>query len=105
VLTALSVPVRTRLVPDALPQVTCRIADNIEAQALDNAADAMDSDRVAFLADIGFTLALFISGLACTDARFKCETPLAILMASLLAAAVGIALLLRSKAAQVPGPT
>ncbi len=204
VLTALFVPARVKIVPDALPQVIRRGADDIEAQALDNEPDAMDPDRVAiigaiggsldaataplqrfehmvqpwvaygilpafglfnagvaidatvlralptavplgimvglvlgksvgiglaswlavktglaalpegstwrqligtaFLAGIGFTMALFISGLAFHDTHFEREAQLAILIGSLLAAAVGLAILLTSKATQAPGP-
>lgn len=57
----------------------------------------------AFLAGIGFTMALFISGLAFHDSHFEREAQLAILIGSLLAAAVGIAVLLTSKATQAPG--
>lgn len=203
VLTALFVPARVKIVPDALPRVIHRGADNIEAQAMDNETDAMDPDRVAiigaiggtldaataplqrfehkvqpwvtygilpafglfnagvaidatvlrtlptavplgimvglvlgksvgiglaswlavktglaelpegstwqqligtaFLAGIGFTMALFISGLAFSGTHFEREAQLAILIGSLLAAAVGIAVLLTSKAAQAPG--
>ncbi|WP_234419012.1 Na+/H+ antiporter NhaA [Parazoarcus communis] len=204
VLTALFVPARVNIVPDALPQVIHRGADDIEAQALDNEPDAMDPDRVAiigaiagnldaataplqrfehsvqpwvtygilpafglfnagvaidatvlgtlstavplgimvglvlgksvgiglaswlavktglaelpqgatwrqligtaFLAGIGFTMALFISGLAFHGTHFEREAQLAILIGSLLAAAVGIAILRTSKATQAPGP-
>ncbi|MCM2326694.1 MAG: Na+/H+ antiporter NhaA [Lysobacter sp.] len=58
----------------------------------------------AFLAGIGFTMALFISGLAFADTHFEREAKLAILVGSLLAAAAGIAILLASKATQAPGP-
>ncbi len=58
----------------------------------------------AFLAGIGFTMALFISGLAFAGTDFEREAQLAILIGSLLAAAIGIAILLTSKAAQAPGP-
>ena len=57
-----------------------------------------------FLAGIGFTMALFISGLAFAGTHFEREAQLAILIGSLLAAAVGIAILLTSKATQAPGP-
>ncbi len=53
---------------------------------------------------IGFTMELFISGLAFHDTHFEREAQLAILIGSLLAAAVGIAVLLTSKATQAPGP-
>lgn len=56
----------------------------------------------AFLAGIGFTMALFISGLAFADTHFEREAQLAILIGSLLAAAVGIAILLTTKEAQAP---
>ncbi len=198
VLTALFVPARVKIVPDALPQVIRRGADEIEAQADDNETDAMDPDRVAiigaievsldaataplqrfehlvqpwvtygilptfglfnagvaidatvlrtlptavpmgimvglvfgksvgiglsswlavksglaalpegatwrqligtaFLAGIGFTMALFISGLAFHDTHFEREANLAILLGSLLAAAVGIAILRTAEA-------
>lgn len=204
VLTALFVPARVKIVPDALPQVIRRGADDIEAQALDNEPDAMEPDRAAiigaiggsldaataplqrfehrvqpwvtygilpafglfnaggaidatvlrtlptavppgimvglvlgksvgislaswlavktgpaalpegsswrqligaaFLAGIGFTMALFISGLAFAGTRFEREAQLAILIGSWLAAAVGIAVLLTSTATQAPGP-
>ena len=52
----------------------------------------------AFLAGIGFTMALFISGLAFADTHFEREAQLAILIGSLLAAAVGLAILLTTKA-------
>lgn len=200
VLTAMFVPARVKIVPDALPQVIRRGADSIEAQALDNEPDAMDPDRVAiigaigrsldaataplqrfehivqpwvtygilpvfglfnagvvidtavlstlptavplgimaglvlgksigislaswlavktglaelpegsswrhligtaFLAGIGFTMALFISGLAFAETHFEREAQLAILVASVLAAGVGIAILLTTKATQ-----
>ena len=58
----------------------------------------------AFLAGIGFTMALFISGLAFAGTHFEREAQLAIVIGSLLAAAVGIAVLLTTKAAQAPGP-
>ena len=58
----------------------------------------------AFLAGIGFTMALFISGLAFGGSPFEREAQLAILIGSLVAAAVGIAILLTSKAPQAPGP-
>ncbi len=58
----------------------------------------------SFLAGIGFTMALFINGLAFADTHFEREAQLAILIGSLLAAAVGIAVLLTSKATQAPGP-
>ena len=54
---------------------------------------------VAFLAGIDFTMALFISGLAFAGTHFEREAQLAILIASVLAAAVGIANLLTAKAA------
>ena len=57
VLTALFVPARVKIVPDALPQVIRRGADNIEAQALDNEPDAMDPDRVALIGALGRSLA------------------------------------------------
>ncbi len=204
VLTALFVPARVEIVPDAVPKVIRRGADNIEAQALDSEPDAMDPDRVAvigaiggsldaataplqrfeqvvqpwvtygilpifglfnaglvidaavlrtlptavplgimvglvlgksigislaswlavktglaelpegttwrlligtaFLAGIGFTMALFISGLAFAGTHFEREAQLAILVGSLLAAAVGIAILLTSKPTQAPDP-
>ena len=58
----------------------------------------------AFLAGIGFTMALFISGLAFAGTHFEREAQLAILIGSLLAAAIGIAILLSSKAAQAHTP-
>ncbi len=58
----------------------------------------------AFLAGIGFTMALFISGLAFAGTHFEREAQLAVLIGSLLAAAIGIAILLTAKAAQAPGP-
>lgn len=57
----------------------------------------------AFLAGIGFTMALFISGLAFAGTHFEREAQLAILIGSLLAAAVGIAILLTTKATPAPG--
>lgn len=51
-----------------------------------------------FLAGIGFTMALFISGLAFHDTHHAREAQLAILIGSFLAAAIGIAILLTSKA-------
>ncbi len=56
VLTALFVLARVKIVPDALPQVIRRGADDIEAQALDNEPDAMDPDRVAIIGAIGGSL-------------------------------------------------
>ncbi|MBK7424043.1 MAG: Na+/H+ antiporter NhaA [Propionivibrio sp.] len=56
----------------------------------------------SFLAGIGFTMALFISGLAFAGTHFEREAQLAILIGSLLAAGVGIAILLTSKATQAP---
>jgi NhaA family Na+:H+ antiporter len=58
----------------------------------------------AFLAGIGFTMALFISGLAFAGSHLEREAQLAILIGSLLAAAVGIAILLTTKSAQAPVP-
>jgi NhaA family Na+:H+ antiporter len=58
----------------------------------------------AFLAGIGFTMALFISSLAFAGTHFEREAQLAILIGSLLAAAVGIIILLTSKATQASGP-
>ncbi len=52
----------------------------------------------AFLAGIGFTMALFISGLAFAGTNFEREAQLAILIGSLLAAVIGISVLLTSKA-------
>ena len=46
----------------------------------------------------------FISGLAFAGTHFEREAQLAILIGSLLAAAVGIAIVLTSKATQAPGP-
>jgi len=43
-------------------------------------------------------------GLAFAGTHFEREAQLAILIGSLLAAAVGIAILLKSKAAQAPSP-
>lgn len=48
----------------------------------------------AFLAGIGFTMALFISGLAFPGTDLESEAKLGILFASLLAAIVGIIVLL-----------
>ncbi len=59
----------------------------------------------AFLAGIGFTMALFISGLAFAGTHFEREAQLAILIGSLLAAAIGIAILLTTKATQETAPT
>ncbi|WP_199873473.1 Na+/H+ antiporter NhaA [Ideonella sp. A 288] len=56
----------------------------------------------AFLAGIGFTMALFISGLSFAGTHFEREGQLAILIGSLLAAAIGTAILLTSTAAQAP---
>ncbi|MBK6854299.1 MAG: Na+/H+ antiporter NhaA [Burkholderiales bacterium] len=56
----------------------------------------------SFLAGIGFTMALFISGLAFAGTHFEREAQLAILVGSLLAALVGITILLTSKAAPMP---
>ncbi len=56
VLTALFVPARVRIVPDALPQVIRRGADEIEVQADDHEPDAMDPDRVAIIGAIGGSL-------------------------------------------------
>jgi len=198
VLTALFVPARVKIVPDALPLVIRRGADGIEANANNKETGAMDTDRVAligaiggsldaataplqrfermvqpwvtygilpifglfnagvaidaevlrtlptavplgiilglllgkslgislaswltvkaglaelpegvtwrhligtaFLAGIGFTMALFISGLAFADTHVEREAQLAILVGSLLAATVGMAILLTAKA-------
>lgn len=57
---------------------------------------------IAFLAGIGFTMALFISGLAFAGTHFEREAQLAILIGSLVAAAIGIAILLTSKAPHSP---
>jgi NhaA family Na+:H+ antiporter len=51
----------------------------------------------AFLAGIGFTMALFISGLAFPGTPFESQAKLAILLGSLLAATVGIAVLLTTR--------
>ncbi len=59
----------------------------------------------AFLAGIGFTMALFISGLAFAGTHFEREAQLAILIGSLLAAAIGISILLTTKATQETAPT
>ena len=59
---------------------------------------------VAFLAGIGFTMALFISGLAFAGTHLEREAQLAILIGSLLAAAIGLAILLTPQAAQAHGP-
>jgi NhaA family Na+:H+ antiporter len=56
----------------------------------------------AFLAGIGFTMALFISSLAFHDSHFEREAQLAILIGSLLAAAIGISILLTTKATKKP---
>lgn len=56
----------------------------------------------AFLAGIGFTMALFINGLAFAGTPFEREAQLAILIGSLLAAAIGLAILLTTKAKQAP---
>ncbi|MCP8688449.1 Na+/H+ antiporter NhaA [Marinobacterium sedimentorum] len=53
---------------------------------------------------IGFTMALFIGGLAFAGTHFEREAQLAILIGSLLAAAVGIAIVLTLKATQTPVP-
>jgi len=58
----------------------------------------------AFLAGIGFTMALFISGLAFAGTHLEREAQLAILIGSLLAAAVGITILLTAKAPHAPDP-
>jgi len=50
-----------------------------------------------FLAGIGFTMALFISGLAFSHSQLEREAQLSILLSSLVAATVGIAILLKSK--------
>lgn len=202
VLTALFVPARVRIVPNALPRVIRRGADEIEGQALDNESGKMDSDRsailgaigesldaaaapvqrfermvlpwitygilpafslfnagvvidatvlatmstavplgimfglvlgksvgiglaswlavkaglaelpegstwrhligTAFLAGIGFTMALFINGLAFAGTHYEREAQLAILIGSLLAAVFGIAILLTTRAASAP---
>jgi NhaA family Na+:H+ antiporter len=54
----------------------------------------------AFLAGIGFTMALFINSLAFHDSHFEREAQLAILIGSLLAAAIGISILLTTKASK-----
>lgn len=59
----------------------------------------------AFLAGIGFTMALFISSLAFHDSHFEREAQLAILIGSLLAAAIGISILLTTKAAKTADTT
>ena len=59
----------------------------------------------AFLAGIGFTMAIFISGLAFAGTHFERQAQLAILIGSLLAATVGIAILLTTKATHAPRPT
>jgi NhaA family Na+:H+ antiporter len=51
----------------------------------------------AFLAGIGFTMALFISGLAFPGTPFESQAKLAILLGSLLAATVGIAIVLTTE--------
>lgn len=56
----------------------------------------------AFLAGIGFTMALFINGLAFAGTHFEREAQLAILIGSLLAAAIGLTILLTTKAKQAP---
>lgn len=59
---------------------------------------------IAFLAGIGFTMALFINGLAFAGTHYEREAQLAILIGSLLAAIVGIAILLTTRAEQAPVP-
>jgi hypothetical protein len=56
----------------------------------------------AFLAGIGFTRALFIGGLAFAGTPFERDCQLAILIGSLLAAAIGMTILFSSKASQAP---
>lgn len=52
-----------------------------------------------FLAGIGFTMALFIGGLAFTGTPFESQAKLAIIIGSLLSALAGIAILLSTKPA------
>ena len=59
----------------------------------------------AFLAGIGFTMALFISGLAFPGTDLEREAKLAILLASVLAAAIGIAILLATPGSTERGPS
>ena len=56
----------------------------------------------AFLAGIGFTMALFISGLAFAGTHFEREAQLAILIGSVLAAAAGMGILLTTKPVSRP---
>ena len=60
---------------------------------------------VGFAAGIGFTVALFITDLAFTDEALRAEAKLAVLVASVVAAAVSIALLLTGKPAPVDAST
>lgn len=56
------------------------------------------------LAGIGFTMALFINGLAFAGTHLEREAQLAILVGSALAAAFGMAILLTAKSPQAPVP-
>ena len=56
----------------------------------------------AFLAGIGFTMALFISGLAFPGTELGSEAKLGILLASLVAAVIGIAILLTTRRQDEP---
>ncbi len=53
VLTALFVPARVKIVPDALPQVIRRSAAAIDAQSGDDQPDAMDPERIAIIGALG----------------------------------------------------
>jgi NhaA family Na+:H+ antiporter len=62
----------------------------------------------AWLAGIGFTMALFISGLAFPDAGLESQAKLGILLGSFVSAVIGIAILLtarRDVVAGAPTPT
>ena len=53
--------------------------------------------RSAALAGVGFTVSLFVAGLAFDDAALEAEAKLGIVVASLVAAAVGTILLRRAE--------
>ena len=53
---------------------------------------------MAAVAGIGFTVSIFVTGLAFDDSALQDESKIGVLIASTIAAALGTALLLRRKA-------
>ena len=91
---------RVRIVPDALADVIRRSADAIVKAGLATLREGVSWRHVcgtAWLAGIGFTMALFISGLAFPGTGLESQAKLGILLGSLMSAVVGIAILLTTR--------